>query len=134
MATNHQLPVILICEDDPDDLYFARLLVQRSGTQKPVVSVENGEEAVTYLTGCIHTGHLPCIVFLDIKMPLLGGFGVLEWAKAQPALANVAFLMMSGSDLDADRARAAELGAADYVVKYPSPQRLGELIVRYCRS
>jgi CheY-like chemotaxis protein len=126
-----ELPPLLICEDDPDDLFFARLLVQRSGAKNPVITVEDGEHAITYLTGCIDTGACPCLVLLDIKMPLKNGFDVLEWARGKPELSHVAFVVMSGSALEADRERAYQLGAKGYLVKYPSPQALGVTIRQF---
>ena len=123
-----ELPPILICEDDPDDLFFARLLVQRTGVRNPVITVEDGEHAITYLTGCIKTGACPCVVLLDIKMPLKNGFEVLEWARSQPELEKIGFIVMSGSALEADRQRARNLGAKNYLVKYPTPKDLGDAI------
>lgn len=134
MLSNHDLPPLLIAEDDPDDLFFARLLVQRADIHNPVVTVEDGEEAVVYLSGAIETQRLPCLALLDIKMPILTGFGVLEWARQQPALAEFPFVMMSGSDMEEDKARAKALGAKHYLVKYPSPTDLGAIVRAYCRA
>ena len=130
-AQLEHLPAVLIADDDPDDLFFTRRLFQQAGIENPVVTVEDGEEAIDFLSGCIDTGHLPCLVLLDIKMPRRCGFDVLDWARRQPALANVAFVVLSGSSLHQDMERAADAGAA-YLVKYATPEQLTQLMRERC--
>ena len=126
------LPSLLIADDDADDLFFARRLLLKAGVTNPVVTVEDGLEAVNYLAGCIETGDIPCLVLLDIKMPKHTGFEVLEWARRQPALGDVGFVIMSGSDLPSDRERARELGVVRYIVKYPTAAELADVVRTHC--
>lgn len=123
---------VLIAEDSPDDLFFAQRIFQQVGVTRPIITVGDGQEAIDHLTQCVQTGDLPCLVLLDIKMPRVSGFEVLEWARTQPALAGVGFVMLSGSNVQRDRDRAALLGALDYLVKYATADQVAGLLRRHC--
>jgi CheY-like chemotaxis protein len=66
----------------------------------------------------------PDIIFLDLKMPVMSGFEFLEWLKKRSFSAGPSVFVLSGSDQDADRERAAELGATGYLVKPITSERL----------
>ena len=57
------------------------------------------------------------VVVLDLKMPKVDGFEVLTQMRMQPALSNTPVIVLSNSDLQVDRDRAAKLGAVEYVHK-----------------
>lgn len=67
----------------------------------------------------------PHIIFLDLKMPVMNGFEVLEELRNEHLLPpTVPVIVTSGSEEQEDRTRAAQLGATEYLVK---PVRAGEL-------
>ena len=57
------------------------------------------------------------LILLDIMMPELDGFGVLEGMKADPSLAGIPVIVISANDDTANFVRAIELGAVDYLTK-----------------
>ena len=61
---------------------------------------------------------------MDLKMPKLGGFGLLEWLKTRPDLNAIVIVVLTGSGLPADQQKALDLGADDYYVK---PQEVAGL-------
>src|SRR5687767_5058971 len=73
---------VLLVDDEAESLYlFARMLVN-AGIRNQIDVADGGEEAVTYLERCKAGDYpWPAAVFLDIKMPVMDGFGVLRWAK-----------------------------------------------------
>jgi CheY-like chemotaxis protein len=96
--------------------------IVRSGLPHPLQVVVNGVEAIDYLGG---TGPfadrglypLPCLVLLDLKMPLKDGFEVLVWIRQQPPFAALPVIVYTSSGGGADREKACQLGATYYVVK-----------------
>jgi CheY-like chemotaxis protein len=120
---------ILVAEDDPTDAYFFERAFKRAGIPVTLHFVRDGQEAVDYLQGegqfTDRARHpLPQLVLLDLKMPRLDGFDVLEWVRKQPGLSGVLIVIFSSSDEPKDMNRAYGLGANSYLVK---PHSMGEL-------
>lgn len=111
---------ILIADDNPDDLFFARRAVEKGLPGTTVITCADGREVVDLLTKMITEQRpVPHAVFLDIKMPNLDGFETLRWIRRQKELDPVTIVMLSGSAEARDVALARSLGAAEYFVKYP---------------
>jgi len=66
------------------------------------------------------------MVLLDLKMPRLDGFEVLEWIRGNPATKGLPVVVLAGSSFRADIRRALELGANSYAAK---PGKFEELEV-----
>jgi CheY-like chemotaxis protein len=113
---------ILIVEDDSDAAFLIRRLLDRAGITAPVEVVTDGEQAIDYLKKCQGTAGcpLPDLLLLDLNLPRCNGFSVLAWIRAQPDLERLRIIVMSSSNWPADVQRARELGADDYLEKYPS--------------
>lgn len=131
MTPTAALPPILVADDDSNDLFLLRRRLDKAGVRHPIVTFSNGEDIVAFLRAGIaggSAGLMPCLVFLDIKMPRRDGFEVLGWMREQKWLKELPVVVLSGSDLPQDKQRARELGATDYVVKLPSAETLGQLV------
>jgi DNA-binding response OmpR family regulator len=101
---------ILLVEDDDAlaSVYLTRL--QAEGFE--VKRVTNGEDAlVTVLS------YRPDLVLLDVMMPKLNGFEVLDIIRNTPEVGNVKVIMLTALSQDADKKRAESLGVDDYLVK-----------------
>src|SRR5437016_1766612 len=121
--------VILVAEDDPNDIFFLRRAFQKAAVKCHILDVSNGQQAVWYLGGTPPYNNrseypLPKLLLLDLKMPLMNGFDVLEWLRQQPNLADIPALVLSSSGHDEDIRRAQLLGAREYFIK---PSDLAEL-------
>ncbi len=110
---------LLLVEDSEDDAFFFRRTLQKSGVTCTVHRVANGAEAINFLQTASTSGvdALPQIIFLDLKMPVLNGFEVLDWLQTQTFATPMRVVVLSGSEHPEDKERAAQLGAADYLVK-----------------
>jgi len=63
----------------------------------------------------------PNVLLLDLKMPRVDGFQVLQWLREHAALRNILVVVFSNSDDPKDVQRAYELGADSYMVKPSDP-------------
>lgn len=133
-ATVTTLRPILVVDDNPDDVFITRWIIQQAAVDNPIVTMDNGEDAIAFLTDCLATEWMPCVVLLDIKMPGLTGFEVLAWAKSHSRFARVSFIVLSTSSLPQDRARALSLGAVGYLVKYQAKETLPTMMQACCRE
>ncbi len=102
---------ILIVDDDETNRYTLARRLTRDGHAN-LAMAGNGAEALAAL----RSDHFD-LVLLDIMMPVLDGFGVLEAMHADPQLKRIPVIVISAHDDMANVARAIELGAADYLAK-----------------
>jgi CheY-like chemotaxis protein len=121
--------VILAAEDDPNDLELLRHVVAENGVAVNFQSADDGEQLIHYLRGegtfADRDRHpIPDIVVLDLKMPRMNGFEVLQWLRQEPGLARIPTIVLSGSGLESDIEEAYRLGANTYFTK---PGQLAEL-------
>jgi DNA-binding response OmpR family regulator len=134
-----KLPVILLVEDSEDDAFFFRRALKQIDQPHQFFHVADGKEALDFLgrKGSFELPNLsprPNIIFLDLKLPKFNGFEVLRWIKAQGLSNAFKVVVLSGSDQEADRSLARELGAADYVAKPLQPDYLRSILQSIPRS
>lgn len=127
------LPPILVADDDEDDVFFVQRLIKRTGVANPVRVFDDGSEVVNFLGGArldTAAGKLRCprLLFLDLNMRGLGGFGFLEWAREQKYLSPLTIVVLSNSNEPEIVARALALGAHRYLVKYPCAQTMTTIV------
>jgi DNA-binding response OmpR family regulator len=108
--TNAPSRRILLVEDDDAlaNVYLTRLKAEGFDVKR----VTNGEDAlVTVLS------YRPDLVVLDVMMPKLNGFEVLDILRNTPEVGNVKVVMLTALSQEADKKRAEALGVDDYLVK-----------------
>ncbi len=101
---------ILLVEDDVAlrDVYSARL--QAEGYT--IVTASNGEEALAAAVK-----EMPDLVLLDVMMPRISGFDVLDILRSTPETKAVKVIMMTALSSPEDHARGEKLGVDKYLVK-----------------
>jgi CheY-like chemotaxis protein len=124
------VPAILLAEDQPNDVILMRLAMERAGLDNPLFALPDGAEVLEYLSATgryrDRSSHpLPRLLLLDLKMPAIDGFDVLEWLQHRPQFRQMAKVVLSSSNLEADILRAKSLGADDYLVK---PNNYSDLV------
>ena len=136
---NKQFTVLLV-EDDLNDIFLVKRAFKMAHVKNPLQIVTDGQEAITYLRGegkysDRETYPLPKLIVMDIKMPRLTGFEVLEWVKGkQGLLRRIPVIIVSSSDNPSDINRAYELGANAYMVKpvnFRAVEHLFQSITQY---
>lgn len=121
---------ILVAEDDESDRFILQLAFERAGIRNPLMLVCDGQEAVEYLAGrgrfADHSTYpLPALILLDLKMPRMSGFDVLDWMAVRDEFQDVPAVVLSSSSHESDLRKALALGARDYFVK---PHTLSDLV------
>jgi len=120
---------LLLAEDNPDDVFFFRNAFKKAEVSGMLHAVCDGVEAVAYLKGeaAYHdraSYPFPDVLLLDLNMPRMDGFEVLEWVRTDAKCSRLIVHVLSYSARDADVARAYELHANSYIIK---PTRVDEL-------
>ena len=108
---------VLVVDDEPDIVALVVYHLAKAGYR--VSSAMNGTDALA-----VATRERPALVVLDLMLPGLSGFEVLERLRTTEATANVAVLMLTARREEADRIKGLAIGADDYLTKPFSPQEL----------
>lgn len=132
-SARHSPQVVLYVEDNVDDFVLLKLASQKCGTPFSLQQARDGEEAISYLNGAgdftdRQQHPFPDLVLLDLKMPKLDGFEVLQWIRSNPDTLSLPVVVLAGSSFRADIRRALELGANSYAAKPGSFEELEVLI------
>jgi CheY-like chemotaxis protein len=115
---------ILIAEDDPSQQLLLRRAFRKAGFDLQTHFVSDGIEVLRYLERASHHS-LPSLLLLDLKMPELDGFEVLEWLQLRPDLRPPYVVVFSSSPNSSDITRCSRLGVDHYLVK---PSDAAELV------
>jgi two-component system phosphate regulon response regulator PhoB len=111
---------VLVVEDDEETRQLLARALRGKGIQ--VFTAEDGAEGLELIRS-----HFPAVVVLDLVMPRVSGEAVCSAVRADPSVADVHIVMLTGLVKPDDRVAGFELGADDYVTK---PFDLRELILR----
>jgi CheY-like chemotaxis protein len=110
--------MILIVEDNEDDAALALRAFRRHEPAREIHVAEDGVTALEYLHGKGgDVRPLPRVVLLDLKLPRLDGFQVLERIRQEPRTKFLPVVMLTSSAEQQDLERSYELGANSYLRK-----------------
>jgi CheY-like chemotaxis protein len=132
MPTTPLLSPVLVVDDNPDDIFFLRRLLERAAVANPVITFMDSADALAFLRALDEGPDAavlrPAVLFLDLKMPKIHGFVLLKWLRRQPGFDSMKIAVLSGSDEPKDRLRAEKLGADEYLVKFPDAAVVAEVV------
>jgi len=112
----------ILIEDNENDVLLISRTLAKAAVPNPRHFVENGEAAIFYLMGVGPYADrkkypFPGLVMLDLKLPGLTGFDVLQWIRQQPLLKELRVVVLTSSDEIRDANKAYRLGANSFLVK-----------------
>jgi CheY-like chemotaxis protein len=131
MLNNHEV-AILIVEDDPGHARLIEKNLKRSNITNTITSVRDGRQALDFLFG---EGRFagqplpsPLLVLLDLNMPVLDGYQVLEQMKADPRTRRIPVIVLTTTDDPREVSRCYELGCNVYITKPVDYEKFAEAI------
>jgi len=123
---------ILLAEDDPGHARLIEKNLRRSNIANDIVVVSDGQEALDYVFGeCERSGNgcaPPLLMLLDLNMPVLDGYQVLERMKADERTRRVPVVVLTTTDDAREVSRCYDLGCNVYVTKPVDYEQFSEAI------
>jgi CheY-like chemotaxis protein len=132
-----KIDCVLLVDDDESDNYYHKRILEKSGIAHRIEIVENGKEALDFLSAawrCGQTessGYQPELIFLDINMPVMNGWEFLEeYEKLEEVQKeNMIIIMLTNSLNPNDLNRAEKLfGSGCYQYKPLTPEVIGKIM------
>jgi CheY-like chemotaxis protein len=114
---------VLVVDDDADILEATQMVLEHTGHR--VLTATDGQQALELL----RAGQRPCLILLDLMMPVMDGWRFRAEQERDAALAEIPVVVLSG-DGDAPN-KASALHAAEHITKPISLDKLLELVRKY---
>jgi CheY-like chemotaxis protein len=108
---------VLVVDDDPDIARFIEVNLRTHGFEVHVAS--DGVEALERVEEV-----RPDLVLVDVMMPRMDGFQVVDRLRSDPRTANLSIIMLTAKALTADKVLGITTGADDYIIKPFDPVEL----------
>jgi CheY-like chemotaxis protein len=106
---------ILLVEDDRVDIMTIIRALKEIRVDNPLVSKENGEDALAHLQN--PANERPCIILLDLNMPIMNGIEFLQKIKQDNSLKRIPVVVLTTSEEQQDKVNSFNLGVAGYMAK-----------------
>ncbi|WP_116141618.1 response regulator [Trinickia diaoshuihuensis] len=106
---------ILVVEDDDVDVMTIRRALKEIHVSNPIERQENGEKAIAYLRDPKNA--TPCIILLDLNMPVMSGIEFLEVIKSDEYLKRIPVVVLTTSREQEDKVDSFNFSVAGYMAK-----------------
>jgi CheY-like chemotaxis protein len=128
--------IVFYADDDVDDLELVQDAFDRYTNNVKVVTAKDGLQAISYLQSLREHKTIPCLIILDINMPLLNGRDVLKKIKGMSHLASVPVVLFStsSSPLDKEFAKKYDAGFITKPLDVSQMEIITELFVDHCND
>jgi CheY-like chemotaxis protein len=137
-GVNEQFPII-VAEDNERDAQLLNRALREVGFNNPVHVSRDGQDVINYLKGEPpyedRTRYkFPRVLFIDLQMPVVDGFQLLEWLKRHDECNVIPRIVLSASRQQEHVQRAYRLGVNSYIYKPPTFDGLVErlqMVINY---
>jgi len=111
------MPRVLVVDDEPNILLSLEFLMQQAGFE--VTTAEDAEQAQALISQ-----QVPDLILLDISLPGMSGFDLLEQLRADEATRSLPVVMLTAHGREVEKEKGMALGASDYITKPFSTREL----------
>jgi CheY-like chemotaxis protein len=118
------MPTVLYADDEQEHRLMMQVIMKNE--EITLLEAANGEEAIETIKH-----QQPNLVLLDLFMPRIDGFGVLQAIKSDPKTRDIPIIILSAWPTGDNRERARNFGAVDFVAKPYDPLRLIQLVQQH---
>jgi CheY-like chemotaxis protein len=108
--------VVVYADDDPDDVELVQDAFKQFAHNVEVVTFPDGSQVLSYLRNLTDTGPLPCLIILDVNMPVLNGKETLLRLRQLDQYDNVPVVLFTTSSMPVDK-QFAQHHKAGFVTK-----------------
>ncbi|SRR5579883_1297682 len=126
-ASEPERPLVLVIDDSKTTCKILEVCLEREGYS--VLSYGDPLEALRVLS--VPNTAIPDIAFIDISLPGMNGYQVIQYLKARPQFQKMTLIAISGRDGLLDRLKARLAGAKEYVTKPFKTQEIVTLVQKY---
>ncbi len=123
---------IIIVEDNPADAKTLRVALARRDPDIETMVLEDGVRAIEYFTHSLTNEETERVdlILLDLNLPIVSGFEVLEFLKSDPQLKKLPVVVLSGSSSQHEIERCYAAGANSYMCKPTGIQQVFDMAVQ----
>jgi CheY-like chemotaxis protein len=127
--TQNNCKKILFVDDDPDDLFLIREILQNLNVPFEIHEAYNGKQALSFLENAKASDQLPCLIVMDINMPVMNGKETLAAIKNEDEYKHIPVVIFSTSKSELDR-MFFEKYNVEMMTKPPGYQKLEGAVKR----
>ena len=129
-------PKIIVClDDDPDDRDLLTSAIKDVDSSFKVINGDNGIKGMYILQQLMQIGQKPCLIILDLNMPLMDGEQTLAEIKKDPDLGKIPIVVFTTSSMEKNSKFFADHGVPVIIkpVKYGSIVEQVRALLSHCR-
>lgn len=127
---------IIVClDDDPDDRELLNSAIKDVDSSFKVINGDNGIKGMYILEQMMQIGQKPCLIILDLNMPLMDGEQTLAEIKKKPGFENIPVVIFTTSAMEKNNKFFADHGVPVVIkpVKYGSIVEQVRELLSYCK-
>ncbi len=129
-GTAHTVANLLLVEDNPGDVLLLKEFLKTTKMSVNLHVAEDGEDALLFLNqrDKYSNSPRPDLIILDLNLPKIDGFEVLQQVKQHPSLKRIPVIILTSSHAEMDITRSYDLHANCYLTKPSELSEFSEMV------